>query len=117
MKALARAQWANRMVLHAWNERASAPASTYTPGLVRTKILADEPMPRRALVAVAIRVIGVSPERAADNVVAAADDVVAKGRRDAYYWINKLGTNRLATPDGAPARVWELTNKLLAPFL
>ena len=30
--------------------------------------------------------------------------------------IDKIGTNRLATPDGTPDRVSELTDRLLAPF-
>lgn len=113
MKALARAQWANQMFTHAWNERTAVPMSIFVPGLVRTKILANEPLPQRALVAVMIRVIGITAERAADNLVAAAGDVVAAGRRDAYYWINKLGTNRLAVTEGEPDRVWNLTDRLL----
>lgn len=117
MKALARAQWANQMFTHAWNQRAAAPMGIFVPGLVRTKILANEPLLQRAFVAVMIRVIGVTPERAADNVVAAAEDVVANGRRDAYYWINKLGKNRLAVAEGEPDRVWNLTDRLLAPYL
>ena len=68
MKALARAQWANQVFTHAWNQRSSVPVSIYVPGLVRTKILADEPMPKRAIVAVMIRLIGVTTERAADNI-------------------------------------------------
>ena len=91
--------------------------SMYVPGLVRTKILADEPLLQRVIVAVMIRVIGVTPERAADNVVAAADDVVAAGRRDAYYMIDKLGTNRLAVAEGEPERGWNLTDRLLVPHL
>ena len=116
-KALARAQWATQMFTHAWNEQDVVPMSMYVPGLVRTKILADEPLLQRVIVAVMIRVIGVTPERTADNVVAAADDVVAAGRRDAYYMIDKLGTNRLPVAEGEPERVWNLTDRVLVPYL
>ena len=65
MKALARAQWADQVFAKAFNARSRVPLNIYMPGLVRTKILQNEPRAQRLAVAAANLLIGITPEKAA----------------------------------------------------
>lgn len=119
MKALARWQWSVQVWTREWNVRGGVPMNVYMPGLVKTKILRSEP---NAVARVALRVMNVvyaaTPEKAAGRVVDVVREVQATGARDGYYAVDKLKPPRdLETGPGDQAKLWALTEHLIAPYL
>lgn len=118
MKVLGRWQWMQQVFLRAWNRRGAVRANTYMPGLVKTKILANEPQPMRSLVLLLGWIAGVPVERSGDELVTAVRDVVAAKRRDGYYARTRYkGVRDLKARPDDEARVWALTEQALAPWL
>jgi NAD(P)-dependent dehydrogenase (short-subunit alcohol dehydrogenase family) len=117
MKALGRWQWAMQVFAREWNGRVPVPMNVFMPGLVKTKILASEPQPMRAIVKLANLFIGLPVDKSAAEVAQVVDDVARNGRRDSYYSRTKLKPPRdLKMKAGDGDRLWELTERLLRPF-
>lgn len=117
MKALGRWQWAMQLFTREWTRLGKVTFNTYMPGLVRTKILANEPQPMRLFVQLANVFMGVPVSRSGDEVLAAVRDVTQHDRRDGYF--NRTTFKGLRALDERPddaARLWALTDKLLAPW-
>ncbi|MEZ5094854.1 MAG: SDR family NAD(P)-dependent oxidoreductase [Nocardioides sp.] len=112
MASLGQWQWAIQTYLRAWNERGHVPANTYMPGLVKTKILADEPgRLQRAAIKVAMQVVATTPDVSARHVVAALQSLSATGARDHYVSVKKdKGVRDLALADGDIDRIWRLSH-------
>lgn len=118
MKALGRWQWAMQVFAREWNRRVPEVAmNVYMPGLVRTKILANEPQPMRLVVQLANFFIGIPVERSGAEVAAVVRDVQQHARRDAYFARTKLRPPRKLRerPDDG-ARLWALTERMLEPW-
>ncbi len=115
MKALGRWQWAMQVFVREWNRRKPNVAmNVYMPGLVKTKILANEPQPMRLFVQIAKFVVGVSVEASGKELAHVINEVKKNDQRDAYYARTKLQPARdlRETPqDGA--QLWSLTERLL----
>lgn len=117
MRALGRWQWAMQVFARAWERRLDLPMNAYMPGLVRTKILNDEPQPMRALVKIANLLMGVAVARGGEELVEAARDARAHRRRGGYYERTRFkGRRPLKDLPGDEDRVWALTERLLAPW-
>lgn len=117
MKALGRWQWAAQVFARAWYRRVFIPMHAYMPGLVRTKILANEPQPMRFFVQLANRVMGIPVERGGSELVAAIRDARAHERLDGYYVRTRFkGRRALDDQPGDEERVWALAERLLAPW-
>lgn len=115
MRALGRWQWAHQVFLRGWNARVPVPANTYMPGLVRTKILAQEPQPMRWFVQLAQRVIGVPVDRGGAELAAVVDALRAAPARDAYFARTKRSEARaLGEQPGDVERVWAHAERALA---
>jgi NAD(P)-dependent dehydrogenase (short-subunit alcohol dehydrogenase family) len=114
--ALMRWQWAMQLYVREHTRRGGVPMNVYMPGLVRTKILANEPQPMRLAVQIMNFVIGIPVEQAAAELAGAIEDARGHGRRDTYYWRTKPKPPRALgeRPDDA-AQLWALTDRLLAP--
>ncbi len=99
-----------------FNARKPVPMNIFMPGVVRTKILDDEPgRMQRMMVGVAKAVIGVSPEKSAQQVLSCIEQVTAEGLRDTYFSRARAKGHRsleVSSADGQ--RVWDLVNSLLA---
>lgn|SRR5574343_291834 len=67
-KGLTRWQWAINLYTHHFNTIENVPMNLYMPGLVRTKILKNEPQPMRLFVQIMNKIMGLTPEQAADNL-------------------------------------------------
>jgi NAD(P)-dependent dehydrogenase (short-subunit alcohol dehydrogenase family) len=67
-KALGRWQWANDLWTRELNRRSTVAANLYMPGLVRTKILANEPQPLRTVVRIMNVLMGITVEQSAENI-------------------------------------------------
>lgn len=116
-RALGRWQWAAQVFAGEYSTRTLVPMNVYVPGLVKTKILAGEPQPMRLVVKAANLVIGITPQRAADDVAAVIADVAANQRRAGYF----MGRNVKPAPvleeqAGDRSRLWDLTLELVRPF-
>lgn len=119
MKALGRWQWAMQVFAREWNRRVPETAmNVYMPGLVKTKILANEPQPMRLFVKLANLIIGVPVERAGDELAGVVARARAEGLRDAYFARTTLEPPRaLKDAPGDGERLWALSERLLARWL
>ena len=114
MKALGRWQWAMQVFAREWNRRVPVPMNVYMPGLVRTKILASEPQPMRLVVQIANAIVGVSVQKAGDELAFVAEQLRADRVKDAYYARTKRKPARnLRELPGDGARLWDLSERLL----
>ena len=93
-RALGRWQWAMQVYARSWNASHSAPMLTFMPGLVRTKILANEPQPMRLVVQIMNAVIGITPERSGDELASAIEQARRERIRDGYFSRAKYRTQR-----------------------
>lgn len=116
--ALRRWQWCTQIFFGDFAKHSQALANIYMPGLVRTKILADEPQPRRAFVKLMNLVVGISVEEAGRNVVLALRDA-AEGRITGatYAWAKRTKPLKLERRPDDEALVVARTRELLAPYL
>jgi NAD(P)-dependent dehydrogenase (short-subunit alcohol dehydrogenase family) len=117
-KGLKRWQWAVQVLARETNRRGRTATNVFMPGLVKTKILADEPQPRRALVKLMNFIIGIPTEQSAADVVSVLDQVVREGRRDTYFYRStpKPPRELKSTPEDGAA-VWSWAEATLAPWL
>lgn len=114
--ALMRWQWAMQLFVREHQRRGGVPMNVFMPGLVRTKILASEPQPMRLFVQILNAVIGLPVERSAAEVATVLEDVRAHARRDTYFSRTRAKPPRnLGERSGDAERLWELTERLLAP--
>lgn len=115
MKALGRWQWAMQVFVREWNRRNPKVAmNVYMPGLVKTKILANEPQPMRIFVQIAKFFVGVPVETSGKELAQVVNDVKKYGRRDAYYARTKLQPARdLRETSQDGTQLWSLTERLL----
>lgn len=117
-EALGRWQWAIQVFTSEFNRKSTAPMNIYIPGLVRTKILANEPQPMRTIVKIMNLVIGISVERAADNVYSVMGDVSRTGKKGVTYaWRRQRDSLDLKLLPGDAQRLSDLTQELLRPYL
>ena len=82
MKALGRWQWAMQVFAREWNRRSPVAMNIYMPGLVKTKILANEPQPMRLFVQIANVIMGVPVLRAGQELYTVIEDIRTQNRRD-----------------------------------
>lgn len=118
MKALGRWQWAMQVYARAWNAHEAVPMNVFMPGLVKTKILANEPQPMRLIVQLANVFVGISVERSAHEITQVIDQATTDRLRDVYFSRTTLKPPRnLKDQPGDQARMWELTHRWLAQWL
>lgn len=117
MKALGYWQWAAQVFTRAWNRRGGAPMGVYMPGLVRTKILANEPQPMRIFVQIANLIIGVPVEKGGEELAFVVEEMGNATLRDAYFARTKLKPARdLKDQPGDEERLWLATEKWLSKW-
>ncbi len=118
MKALGRWQWAIQVFAREWNVRGKVPWNTWMPGLVKTKILANEPMPARLFVQFLSWFIAIPTERSASELCATIDAQRVHPRRDHYISRTKWENQRpLGEKQGDLGRIWEHAHDALRSWL
>lgn len=130
MKALGKWQWAMQVLTREHNLRGKTPMNTFMPGLVKTKILANEPQPMRAIVKLANLVMGIPVEKSAREVVSVVNEITRSvgplapgggphaGHKDAYFARTKLKPPRdLKSQPGDGEALWAMTERALGPYL
>lgn len=117
-RGLMRWQWAMQVHCREWNRRSPVPMNVFMPGLVKTKILANEPQPMRLLVQILNLFVGLPVEKSAGEVADVVRRVTEQRLRDAYFYRSTLKPPRdLKEQPGDGQRLWETSEGLLAPFL
>jgi NAD(P)-dependent dehydrogenase (short-subunit alcohol dehydrogenase family) len=115
--ALGRWQWATQVFTGEFECRSPVAMNIYMPGLVKTKILDNEPQPRRTLVKVMNVIVGIPVEKAADNVFSVLEEVSRTGARDVTFaWKKRRAPLDLKEEPGDAERLWTLTEDLLRPY-
>lgn len=113
-KALTRWQWAMNLFVRHYAITSAVPINLYMPGLVKTKILSNEPQPMRAFVKIMNLIIGLTPEKAAGNMLKVMEDVDRSRKTGATYaWAKERSPLKLDTRPGDTERLEALTNQLI----
>lgn len=118
MKALGWWQWSQQVFARGWALHHGVPFNHFMPGLVRTKILAEEPGIGRWLLPILVRVVGISTEKSASEVVAAEAHARRERPMGAYYSRRKfVATRPLEMRPEDPERLYGSTRRILARWL
>ncbi len=117
-KGLTRWQWAMNVFARAFAETNAIPLTLYMPGLVKTKILADEPQPMRAFVKLMNLLMGISVEVAADNIFYVLSEVSQKHLKGrCYSWRKPRALPKIEQQPGDQEKLILLTEKLLRNYI
>ena len=117
-KGLTRWQWAMNLFVQDYAATGAVPINLYMPGLVKTKILSNEPQPMRAFVKIMNLIIGLTPQKAADNMLKVLDDIAQKHKNGATYaWAKERSALKLDTQPGDLERLEGLTKEILMQYL
>lgn len=119
MKALGRWQWAMQVFAREWNVREPRIAMhVFMPGLVKTKILANEPMPARLIIPIAKAIMGVPVEKSGLEVVTVIERCANESLRDGYFSRTKHAPRRdLKDRPGDQTYLWDSTRSWLRNWL
>lgn len=116
-KGLGRWQWAMNLFASEYNKTSKVPLNLYMPGLVKTKVLANEPQPMRAFVKLMNFIMGLTPEQSADNVYEVINDIVSKQKKGTCYsWKKERRLPKIKTIEGDNVKLLNLTNDILQKY-
>lgn len=117
-KGLTRWQWAINLYAQIHNKENSVPLNLYMPGLVKTKILKNEPQPMRLFVQIMNVIMGLEPAKAAENMFKVLKEIDQKKLKNATFSYSKVRRPiKLEIHDGDTENLTLLTDKLLKGFL
>jgi NAD(P)-dependent dehydrogenase (short-subunit alcohol dehydrogenase family) len=119
-KGLTRWQWAMNVFTREYKNSVNntVPLNLYMPGLVKTKILANEPQPGRTFVKIMNMIVGISVEKAAENIFSVINEITNKHKNGTCYsWKTERSFPKVEMKDGDTKRLLEVTDKLLTPFV
>ncbi len=107
------------IIIVSWNVREPLIAmNVFMPGLVKTKILANEPMPARLIIPIAKAIMGVPVEKSGLEVATVIERTSNEGLRDGYFSRTKLAPRRaLKDQPGDQTRLWDSTRVWLSKWL
>ena len=90
----------------------------FMPGLVKTKILKNEPQPMRLFVQIMNVIIGLTPEKASENLFKVMNEINANKIRNALFSYDKQRkTLTLATQEVDTEKLLKLTEDLIQKFI
>lgn len=117
MKAYSRSKLANVLFTHELARRldpAKVTATSLHPGAVATHIWSHAPWYTRPLLAVAKRLMMISPEKGAETVVHLASSPDVEGRSGGYYANLKQRTpSPLARDEAVARKLWDVSARLV----
>ena len=117
-KGLGRWQWSMNVFTREFNEKSSIPLNLYMPGLVKTKILANEPQPMRAFVKLMNIIVGISVEKSAENIFSVLNEIVTNKKKcTCYSWKKERSFPKVEMKSDDQKKLWELTDNLLKAYL
>lgn len=116
-RGLTRWQWAINLHAKYYNEHSKVPVNLYMPGLVKTKILKNEPQPMRLFVQIMNVIMGLTPERAAENMYKAIQEIDVKRLRNATFsYSRQRKPIKIETRKGDIDRLLTITENLLERY-
>ena len=117
-KGLTRWQWAMNVYTREFNERNPILLNLYMPGLVKTKILANEPQPMRIFVKLLNMIVGISVEKSAENIYSVINEITNNHKRGTCYaWRKERSFPKVEMKEGDQKKLWQVTDKILGPFI
>ncbi len=117
-KALTRWQWAASLYIKEFSKRHTILTNIYSPGLVKTKILMDEPQPKRAVIKLANLLIGISTTEAAENIHIVIKKIEQEKITGSFFeWKKNKGKISIKTQDGDERRLNDMINLHLGDYL
>lgn len=116
-KALGRWQWAMNVFIREYRVKPSIPLNLYIPGLVKTKILANEPQPMRAFIKVMNVIVGISVEKSAENVFSVMKNIeMNKKSGSCYWWKKERSYPKVEMEREDQKNLWELTDSIVKRY-
>lgn len=116
-KGLTRWQWAINLFTKNYADKSPFLVNLYMPGLVKTKILANEPQPMRAFVQLMNLIIGLPTDKAAENIFKVVRDIVENLKTGRLYsWSKERAHLKLEVQNGDWERLEALNKQLLNPY-
>lgn len=113
-KGLTRWQWAINLFTKTYNQSHKVPMNLYMPGLVRTKILKNEPQPMRLFVQIMNIIMGLTPEKSANNIYKVINEIVDKNKRNATFSYSKERKPiKLEVQEGDEERLIKITDEMV----
>ncbi|MBL0259479.1 MAG: hypothetical protein IPQ10_00120 [Saprospiraceae bacterium] len=117
-KGLTRWQWAINLYTTHHNQHKKTPMNLFMPGLVKTKILKNEPQPMRLFVQIMNVIIGLTPEKASENLFKVMNEINANKIRNALFsYAKQRKPLTLATQAGDTEKLLKLTEDLIQKFI
>lgn len=117
-KGLTRWQWCMNVFTREFNAQNDIALNLYMPGLVKTKILVNEPQPMRAFVKLMNRIVGISVEKSAENIFSVINEVNKnKKKGTCYAWKKERSFPKVEMKANDQKNLWELTDNLLKAYL
>jgi len=116
-KGLTRWQWAINLFSQDYNKKNKTPINLYMPGLVKTKILKNEPQPMRLFVQIMNVIMGITPKKAADNLFKVINKISIENIRNSIFSYSKERKPLpVRTQTGDIEKLKLITNKLLEKY-
>jgi len=116
-KGLTRWQWAINLFTQNYNQKNKVPINLYMPGLVKTKILKNEPQPMRLLVQIMNFIIGITPEKAAKNMYQVIEQItLADKRNTTFSYAKERKPLKIKTQIGDTEKLLVVTESLLGKY-
>lgn len=113
-KGLTRWQWAINLFLRNYAQQNNVLINAYMPGLVKTKILANEPQPMRLFVQIMNMMVGITPEKSAENIFSVINQVVQMQKTGHIFaWKKDIGVPKINTESGDMEKLMAVTENLL----
>jgi NAD(P)-dependent dehydrogenase (short-subunit alcohol dehydrogenase family) len=113
-KGLTRWQWAFALFMKNYARTQRTKSNIYSPGLVKTKILANEPQPMRALVKIMNIIMGISTYKAAENIYHVVNDIDRLAITGHFFeWKKDKGVINIESQNEDIKKLLELTGNLL----
>jgi len=117
-KGLGRWQWAMNVFTREYNVSGAVPLNLYMPGLVKTKILANEPQPMRTFVKLMNMIVGISVEKSAENIYSVYNEIAVKLKKcSCYSWKKERSFPKVDMQSDDQKNLLKTTNTLLDIYL
>ncbi len=117
-KGLTRWQWAINLFTDIYNKESNVPLNLYMPGLVKTKILKNEPQPMRLFVQIMNMIIGLKPEKSAVNIMKVINEINKNNLSNVTFSYSKQRKPiKLELKTGDDRRLVNVTQTLIQNFI
>lgn len=117
-KGLTRWQWAINLFTDIYNKERKIPMNLYMPGLVKTKILKNEPQPMRIFVQIMNMIMGLKPEKSAEKILKVINEIELRKLSNATFSYSKQRKPiKLELKTGDDLRLMNVTNTIMQNFI